>query len=79
MDSPSQFDDQSRKPLIMVIDDNPEFLNGIELTLQMEDFVGFIAQIIMVILQQTSYISGNIGLVQIYIYRMVLFILPPIC
>ncbi len=29
---------QSRKPLIMVIDDNPEFLSGIELTLQMEGF-----------------------------------------
>jgi len=29
---------QSKKPLVMVVDDNPEFLSGIELTLQMEEF-----------------------------------------
>ncbi len=30
--------DQDYKALIMVVDDNPEFLNGIELTLEMEGF-----------------------------------------
>ena len=38
MDSPNQHDNQLARPLIMVIDDNPEFLNGIELTLQLENF-----------------------------------------
>ena len=37
MNSKSQ-NNQNQKPLIMVVDDNPEFLNGIELTLQMEGF-----------------------------------------
>ena len=31
-------DTQDQTPLIMVVDDNPEFLSGIELTLEMEGF-----------------------------------------
>jgi DNA-binding response OmpR family regulator len=37
MDS-SNPNDQERKPLIMVVDDNPHFLSGMETTLQMEGF-----------------------------------------
>jgi len=31
-------DSQSTQPLIMLVDDNPEFINGMELTLEMEGF-----------------------------------------
>ncbi|MBN1993258.1 MAG: response regulator [Anaerolineae bacterium] len=37
MDTPTQ-NNQTVKPLIMVVDDNPEFLDGIQLILQMEGF-----------------------------------------
>ena len=33
-----QANEQTYKPLILVVDDNPEFLNGIKLTLEMEGF-----------------------------------------
>lgn len=34
----TQETEQSYKPLVLVVDDNPEFLNGIRLTLEMEGF-----------------------------------------
>jgi CheY-like chemotaxis protein len=33
-----QANEQAHKPLILVVDDNPEFLSGIKLTLEMEGF-----------------------------------------
>lgn len=38
MNTAADWDGQNRNPLIMVVDDNPEFLSGMELTLQMEGF-----------------------------------------
>ncbi|HXV97364.1 MAG TPA: response regulator, partial [Anaerolineae bacterium] len=34
----AQANEQAHKPLILVVDDNPEFLSGIKLTLEMEGF-----------------------------------------
>jgi len=38
MNTATKWNEQESKPLIMVVDDNPDFLSGMELTLQMEGF-----------------------------------------